>query len=108
MHTTTFGGWFYVHHGISQRGQKKTNMKVLHTIWLPTSTSVFAFTSLSSLSFPAEADAAIKQEKFRELYEQARREHPARWSRSCRNWNPVELVELNPGRPVMEVTNQAA
>jgi putative transposase len=44
----------------------------------------------------------------RELYEQARREHPARWSRSCRNWNPVELVELNPGRPVMEVTNQAA
>ena len=44
----------------------------------------------------------------RALYEQARSEHPARWSRGCRNWNPVELVQLNPGRPVKEVANQAA
>lgn len=42
------------------------------------------------------------------LYEQARREHPERWSRDCRNWTPVELVQLNPGRSVKEEANRAA
>jgi len=30
------------------------------------------------------------------LYERARRANPERWSRSTRNWLPVELVVLNP------------
>ncbi len=53
------------------------------------------------------ADLALLEAR-RELYEQARREHPARWSRGCRNWNPVELVQLNPGKPLKEVDKQAA
>lgn len=32
----------------------------------------------------------------RQVYEQARRRHPNRWSRQTRNWNPVRLVWLNP------------
>src|SRR5204862_5345847 len=32
----------------------------------------------------------------REVYERARRKHPARWSGDIRDWSPVELVELNP------------
>ena len=34
------------------------------------------------------------------LYERARREHPERWSRSCRNWAPVEVVTINTGKPL--------
>lgn len=30
------------------------------------------------------------------LYQQARARHPARWSRSSRNWTPVATVTLNP------------
>ncbi len=30
------------------------------------------------------------------VYEQARREHPQRWSRETRNWSPVGKVWLNP------------
>jgi putative transposase len=33
-----------------------------------------------------------------ELYERARCANPERWSRSTRNWSPVELVVLNPER----------
>lgn len=29
------------------------------------------------------------------VYEQARRRHPERWSGSCRNWSPIQIVELN-------------
>jgi putative transposase len=32
------------------------------------------------------------------IYEQARRNHPNRWSRQTRNWNPVRFVWLNPAR----------
>jgi transposase InsO family protein len=32
----------------------------------------------------------------RELYAAARRSNPERWTRSARNWSPVELVVLNP------------
>jgi hypothetical protein len=32
------------------------------------------------------------------LYTQARQRHPARWSRSTRNWAPVGAVTLNPER----------
>ena len=53
------------------------------------------------------ADLAVLDAR-RELYEKARREHPERWSRSCRNWTPIELVQLNPGKPVKEVEEKAA
>jgi putative transposase len=33
-----------------------------------------------------------------ELYQRARRANPERWTRSTRNWSPVELVVLNPER----------
>jgi len=32
------------------------------------------------------------------LYERARRQHPARWSRRTRNWLPIDVVTLNPER----------
>ena len=38
----------------------------------------------------------------RELYENARLKNPNRWSRSIRNWDPVETVYLNP-EPKVEV-----
>jgi transposase InsO family protein len=34
--------------------------------------------------------------KRREVYEAARRRNPSRWSRDIRNWDPVQLVWLNP------------
>ena len=34
----------------------------------------------------------------REVYEQARARHPERWSRNTRNWNPIDVVRLNPRR----------
>ncbi len=34
--------------------------------------------------------------KRKEVYEQAKQKHPARWSRSTRNWIAHESVELNP------------
>lgn len=35
----------------------------------------------------------------RQLYERARDANPERWSRSIRDWSPVELVILNPSKP---------
>ena len=34
----------------------------------------------------------------RELYEQARQRHPARWSGNTRDWSPITVVTLNPER----------
>lgn len=34
----------------------------------------------------------------RELYEQARQRHPARWSGHTRDWSPITVVTLNPER----------
>ncbi len=42
-----------------------------------------------------EIDLLARRE---EVYEAARLRHPNRWSRKCRDWSPVETVELNPGR----------
>ena len=53
------------------------------------------------------ADLAVLGAR-RDLYEQARYEHPERWSRSCRNWTPIEIVQLNHGKPLKEVENKAA
>ena len=33
-----------------------------------------------------------------ELYQQARRCHPARWARHTRNWDHIAVVKLNPER----------
>jgi putative transposase len=37
-----------------------------------------------------------------DVYERARARHPKRWSRSTRNWSPVEEVILNPATTVVE------
>ena len=37
-------------------------------------------------------------EKRRRVYEQAREARPERWTGKCRNWSPIETVELNPLR----------
>ena len=36
-----------------------------------------------------------------EIYQRARQNAPRRWSRSTRNWAPVEAVTLNPERDTM-------
>ena len=41
--------------------------------------------------------AALLDERHR-LYEAARAQHPERWSGSTRNWEPEQIVFLNPGR----------
>lgn len=43
-------------------------------------------------------DIAILQQRHT-LYEQAKDQHPERWSGSTRNWNPEDIVYLNPGKP---------
>jgi putative transposase len=53
------------------------------------------------------ADLALLEAR-RHLYEKARRQHPSRWSRGCRNWSPIELVQLNPGKSLKDVTERAA
>jgi putative transposase len=40
-------------------------------------------------------DAAILARR-NAVYEQAKRQHPERWSGRTRNWNPVGAVSLNP------------
>ncbi len=44
----------------------------------------------------------------REVYEQARRRNPARWSGQLRNWDPIERVQLNPDRVERAIRGQAA
>jgi len=36
--------------------------------------------------------------KRHEVYIQAKRAHPRRWSGNTRNWNVIEEVRLNPGK----------
>jgi putative transposase len=51
-------------------------------------------------------DRAILQQR-QALYEQARGQHPARWSRQTRNWTPVGTVWLNPETRAMAETRHA-
>ncbi len=44
----------------------------------------------------------------RQLYEQMKKESPARWSGDVRNWQPGEEVSLNPGKPVQDRINLKA
>jgi transposase InsO family protein len=43
------------------------------------------------------SDLAILERR-KAVYERARRRHPERWTGTCRDWSPIEIVELNPGR----------
>ena len=49
-------------------------------------------------------------EKRKEVYEQAKKKNPGRWIKQTRNWDPVEVVILNPApkRPSEEGLNQSA
>ncbi|MCK4623209.1 MAG: IS3 family transposase, partial [Desulfuromonadales bacterium] len=49
--------------------------------------------------------------KRKEVYSQARQKNPNRWSRQTRNWEPVEIVRLNPERkrpPEEDLCDEAA
>ncbi len=37
-------------------------------------------------------------ERRKAVYERARQRHPERWTTACRDWSPIEIVELNPAR----------
>lgn len=39
---------------------------------------------------------ALILKKRKQLYQRARKQHPARWSTTIRNWNVITAVELNP------------
>lgn len=43
-----------------------------------------------------------------QVYQHARAKHPARWSRSTRNWTPIVAVALNPEKGVAVATAAAA
>lgn len=50
---------------------------------------------------PAQRHAGLDRDilQYRHtVYRAARRKHPERWSRTTRNWQPIEVVHLNPGR----------
>jgi len=52
-----------------------------------------------------------KLNKRKEVYEQARQRNPGRWTRQTRNWEPVEIVRLNPERkrsPEEDLCSEAA
>jgi transposase InsO family protein len=42
------------------------------------------------------------------VYEEARKEHPERWSGKTRNWEPIREVYLNPEEPVSKLTTGRA
>jgi len=48
-------------------------------------------------------------DKRKEVYEMARQKNPGRWTRQTRNWEPIEVVVLNPApkRPSEEGLNIA-
>jgi hypothetical protein len=54
---------------------------------------------------------AAKLNHRKEVYEQARQRNPGRWTRQTRNWEPVEIVRLNPERkrsPEEDLCDEAA
>ncbi len=54
------------------------------------------------------SDLAILEQR-KAVYERARRRHPERWTGECRDWSPIEIVELNPARENRcESTEEAA
>ena len=59
-----------------------------------------------TLNQPANRIARAILAARRELYDQARQRHPARWSGNTRNWSHIDVVALNPERD--EVVSSAA
>lgn len=58
---------------------------------------------------PAERHANLDTEllqKRANVYEEAKKRHPERWSGATRNWQPVRVVHLNPDQRVPEKTDQ--
>ena len=58
---------------------------------------------------PAERHANLDTEllqKRANVYEEAKKRHPERWSGVTRNWQPVRVVHLNPDQRVPEKTDQ--
>jgi transposase InsO family protein len=58
---------------------------------------------------PSQRHAGLDDELLRkrvEIYEEARAEHPERWSGSTRNWEPVTIVHLNPEKNIKEAANK--
>lgn len=54
---------------------------------------------------PAQRHAGADTELLRkrvEVYETAKARHPERWSRTTRNWQPVQIVHLNPDQLVID------
>jgi len=51
----------------------------------------------------AGLDTAILAQR-KVLYQAAKTRHPERWSRQTRNWQPVQVVNLNPNRAARNVT----
>lgn len=46
-------------------------------------------------------------EKRKEVYEQAKKSNPKRWSGQTRNWTPIGAVTLNPGREIKDIKKAA-
>jgi putative transposase len=58
---------------------------------------------------PAERHAGLDSAllcKRIEVYEAAKQKHPERWSGNTRNWQPIDIVHLNPGQHVVESGDQ--
>lgn len=54
----------------------------------------------------AGLDTAILANRQR-LYEAAKAQHPQRWSQQTRNWEPVQVVSLNPNKAAIPSTHKA-
>jgi len=52
-------------------------------------------------------DIAILENR-KSVYEEAKKQHPERWSRHTRNWEPVREVKLNPSNEEKEQMKKAA
>lgn len=58
---------------------------------------------------PAERHAGLDTallQKRTNVYEEAKKRHPGRWSGVTRNWQPVRIVHLNPDQHITEKTVQ--
>jgi transposase InsO family protein len=53
----------------------------------------------------AGLDTALLQKRIN-VYEEAKKRHPERWSGVTRNWQPVRVVHLNPDQHITEKTDQ--
>jgi putative transposase len=53
----------------------------------------------------AGLDTALLQKRI-DVYEEAKKRYPGRWSGTTRNWQPVRVVHLNPDQHVAEKNNQ--